>query len=874
MSRYIHLMAAGTLGIAAAAAALTPPPSAPAIQRMAEVAAPRAASVAHLESALERAACLMGIRTTQEGGVTRIALDLTREPAWWMEPGKDATAWTLHLGNTISLAGAERQTRVPNAYMRIAGTTQLEAAPWFCSTLQLRVADGAGLYAQWNAGALELTAVRGQEGAPLQGQQLSSRKAGAICQKLQETLSRYEDAYGVLPPGGAHALAEAQRIRHSIPGEEAALAIEQMVHGFLPNTPDRTRDHADLPVAGDSFREVTLAQLDIALKNFEPLAATESSPAPESAAEEAQTTDAAPQQSEADSAPIGDAPPPPPTRTEAKAEPPSLPKAVRPVALASRPTQPFVAGDPLYAPVTVDLREAELSDVVALWAQKAQINVVAGTDVEVAGTVSVYLQEVPLIRALETVLRLNNLGLVEEDAIYRIVPYEEAVSERRISRTLYLRNAQAKEVANTLDSVAQGLPDGTLITIAPNESTNVIILSGPERRIDDLQELAYELDVAEPTINTVTKALKLNYAQPGEVAALVEPLLSVEEGTTIGSVQADERSRQVIVTDVPIVIEQISALVEEVDKPVKLVSIESMIVNAVLRDNSQTGVNWLLDLVREHDSAGNVVGPLPGRVNTRGEVTGSTEDLNMAGNLGNVGADALDAGILSFHVLTGELDLRGAIAAEVASSNADILANPVVTTLENKEAQINIVTEYPYQEITQSTQGPPVSSTEFKEIGIELRATPRVTHDNDILVDLFARESSIQGLTADGIPIEDARSATTNLRTGDGQTIFIGGLRDVSHRNDISKIPVLGDIPVMNFMFRTTDIEKIHSELLIFLTCRVIEERMPELTPYQRVEHDRLSNEPQVPNTQKDLFRSLVKPNEMRDPVWKWRRTP
>jgi type II secretory pathway component GspD/PulD (secretin) len=274
----------------------------------------------------------------------------------------------------------------------------------------------------------------------------------------------------------------------------------------------------------------------------------------------------------------------------------------------------------------------------------------------------------------------------------------------------------------------------------------------------------------------------------------------------------------------------------------------------VLRDASQTGVNWLLDLVRERDrSTGNAIDILNSRENKRGNIIGSLQDLNAGASLGNVGADALDAGVLTYGVLTDSLDFRGAIAAEVQSRNAEILANPVVVTVENKKADISIVQDFPYQEITQSTQGPPVSSTAFKEIGIQLSVTPRVTHEKDIIVALETKQSSISGLTEDGIPIEDKRTAQTTLRSNDGKTIFIGGLRNIFDRNNVSKIPVLGDVPVINFMFRNTDIEKIHTELLIFLTIQDV---------------------PRVPDSQRAMFRQIVRPGEMRDPAWKWRRTP
>ncbi len=655
--------------------------------------------------------------------------------------------------------------------------------------------------------------------------------------------------------------------------DDAPSAVDSLEAGPVEATAD---------LATVSFKPLDLAALAPGLSAPLPLAATDDEalalPTPDDASPEpADGENAAPAETitpDQEQAPPGPNDPEidEPGAAETAPETPSSVQTIS-VAPAARRAAPRANGgvDPLYEPVTIDFRDMDLSNVVAILAQKAQINVIAGNDVSVTGAVTAYLQDVPLLRAMETVLRMNDLGIVEEEGIYRIVPYREALAARRTSRIIHLQRAQATDVSATLEAVAQGMPEGARVSVAVNEPTNTVVLSGPEERVSEIEALTHQLDVAESALPTETVAIKLNYAEPDELQPLIESMLTPE----VGTVESDTRSRHLIITDQPMIIEQVRTLVEQVDKPVRQVAIEAMVIDAVLRDASQTGVNWLLDMVRSRDRlTGAATGVLDGRRNTRGDVIGSLHDLNFGGNMGNIGSEALDAGVLTFGVLTSDFDLRGAIAAEVASRNAEILANPVSVTLENNEAELEIVQEYPYQEITQSTQGPAVASTSFKEIGITLSVLPRVTHDNDIIVSVDVKQSSVSGITQDGIPIEDRRSATTELRTKDGRTIFIGGLRNVADRMDISKIPVLGDLPVLSFMFRTTDIEKTHTELLIFLTCHVIQDLLPELTPEQQVEFDKLNDVPDVPDAQRAYFRSLVRPGEMRDPAWKWRRTP
>jgi type II secretory pathway component GspD/PulD (secretin) len=511
------------------------------------------------------------------------------------------------------------------------------------------------------------------------------------------------------------------------------------------------------------------------------------------------------------------------------------------------------AGDPLDQLVDIDFREMELSNAVAILARKAQVNVVAGPPL--TGTITASLKNVPLRKAMEILLELNDLGIIEDEGILRIVPLQDAAASNRITQTVYLDNANATDLATTLQNVVSAAPGSELVSISPNDNTNILVVAGPPNRVRELTALAQELDIAEPVLPTFTEAIPLNYAEPEEIRPVVESMLTAE----IGKVEVDGRSRHIIVKDVPAVIEQIRAMILKVDQPVKQVAIHAMLVDAVLRDSSELGASWLLELFPD--------------LNRRGMPIGDFTGGSFEGNLGNVGSTDLNAGILSFGLLNRDYGLQARIAAEAASGNTEILANPMVITTENKEANITIAQEFPYQEITQGLTGPPVATTNFKDIGITLTVMPRVTHDNHIIVDLDAKQSSVSGLTETGVPIEDKREATTTLTVADGQTIFIGGLRNVSDRLDTNKIPVLGDIPVLGFMFKNTAAEKIHTELMIFLTTHVIENDLPELTPAEQAAHDKLGGVPYVPDAQRAMFRNIGKPGESRDPAWKWRRS-
>lgn len=549
-------------------------------------------------------------------------------------------------------------------------------------------------------------------------------------------------------------------------------------------------------------------------------------------------------------------------------------------------------GDPLYQPVNLDFRNEDIANVVGLLGEMAHINVIAGKDVTVAGKVTVYLQNVPLIQAMETVLRMEGLGIVEEEGIFRIVTYEEAVEAKRMSKIIKLTNGQADDIEKTLKDVIKGMPNGDMVSVASSPFTNTIIISGPNERVAELERLVRELDVEKPKPVTQTRTLKLNYADTDEVVKIIQGMITPD----VGSVQAESRSRTIIVTDIPPVLEQVASVVDELDVPVKMVAIEGMIVDVVLRDSSATGVTWLLDLVRRRDENGNAVGILNSRRHTFGMgseypvhlpgggiydprfdqnigVVGSLQDLNMGGNMTTtVGGNPVDAARLAFGWLTSDFDLRGAIEAEVAKANAKILANPVISTMENKPATLGITQEYPYQDLTQTSEGSPMVATSFKDIGTVLTVTPRVTSNNDVIVDVDAKQSSVSGVSQLGIPIEDKRESSGSVRIANGQTIFLGGLRHINDVQNTSKIPLLGDIPGLNVLFKSTDVEKTHTELMIFLSCDVSDDYLPELTEKQKQRKNLIKNVEEVPNSEEDLLHSITHPKEFKDPYWKWKR--
>ncbi|MCF6286979.1 MAG: hypothetical protein L3K26_17600, partial [Candidatus Hydrogenedentes bacterium] len=391
--------------------------------------------------------------------------------------------------------------------------------------------------------------------------------------------------------------------------------------------------------------------------------------------------------------------------------------------------------------------------------------------------------------------------------------------------------------------------------ISSNKAANTIIVSGPTDHILPLLTMARRLDVEQSVLPTVTMPIKLNYANPADMVQIIQGILTKE----IGQVTVDERARILVVTDIPIIVEQITDLLEQLDIPVKQVAIDAMIVDITLSDAADTGVDWLISAVQSQsrrDAAGNT-----------GIFTGTLQELGLDGNL-SVGNNV--ASMLSFGLLSGDINWRGVIQAEVRNNNSTLLSNPKLITVENQPATITIASEVPYVDLITSQAGGSQTTTKFKPIGTTLTVTPKVTHDDHIIAEILAKEST-SSQVVNGVPVEEKREIQTTPHLASGQTIYIGGLRKNTDIINVRKIPVLGDIPVMNFLFRSNQRAETVNELLIFLTCTVLEDSTP-LTSYQEERVQKIKGARAEVNVETALIYDTVHPGEMRDPAWKWRK--
>jgi type II secretory pathway component GspD/PulD (secretin) len=184
--------------------------------------------------------------------------------------------------------------------------------------------------------------------------------------------------------------------------------------------------------------------------------------------------------------------------------------------------------------------------------------------------------------------------------------------------------------------------------------------------------------------------------------------------------------------------------------------------------------------------------------------------------------DRIEGGTLSFSLLNDAVDLEFALHVLHQQVEAKLLANPRVLVLDKKTANFEIFREIPYREMRQVGREDPITYTEFKDVGIHLKVTPHITRDSMLRLRVAPEFGVLVSQNLEGVPTVDTRRADTVALVRDGQTIAIGGLRKRQTSKDISKVPLLADLPLLGGLF-VSETESIEiNELVVFITCKIV----------------------------------------------------
>ena len=331
-----------------------------------------------------------------------------------------------------------------------------------------------------------------------------------------------------------------------------------------------------------------------------------------------------------------------------------------------------------------------------------------------------------------------------------------------------------------------------------------------------------------------TELIQINYAKAGEIAGLLSTSSSSEaDGPTLGilsergAVSVDVRTNTIIVKDVASKLEDVRRLINQLDIPVEQVLIEARIVTAsdgFARDlGTRFGISDSMNS-GEIGVSGNVTdaGRINGSVSgDRNQSDGFNVNLPVANPAGSLG--------LSFARLADGIIVDMELSALEAENRGEVVASPKVITANQKEAFIKAGEEIPYLEGASSG----ASNIQFKEAVLELKVTPQITPDGRVFLDLSITQdtrgdevlfTTSEGQTVGGAPAINTQEIGTQILVDNGETIVLGGIFQHRTKLDKTKVPLLGDIPLLGWLFRNTSREDSKEELLIFVTPKIIKQ--------------------------------------------------
>ena len=405
--------------------------------------------------------------------------------------------------------------------------------------------------------------------------------------------------------------------------------------------------------------------------------------------------------------------------------------------------------------------------------------------------ISLNFQDIPVRTVLQLIADFNGFNLVITDSVSGNI-------------TLRLDDVpweQALDIILKVKGLGKRL-DGNVLMIAPAAE-----LAAKERA---------QLESENEVVNLAplySEFIQINYAKAADVSAMLSSgntsLLSAR-----GAVSVDSRTNTLLIKDTTAVIDTVKNMVEILDIPVRQVVIEARMVTVDDSVGEELGIRWGQTAARDNVSTS---GPIEG-IENFGTDGGSIDDrLNV--NLPVAGA----AGSIAFKIAklaNGDiLDLE--LSALEKENKAEIIASPRITTANQQTAYIEQGTEIPYVESASSG----ATSVAFKKAVLSLTVTPQITPDNKVILDLVITQDSVGDTVAAGTGSAvaiDTQKIGTQVLVDNGETLVLGGIYQQRTSRDVTKVPLLGDIPYLGVLFRSTNNKSSKSELLIFVTPRIV----------------------------------------------------
>ncbi len=387
---------------------------------------------------------------------------------------------------------------------------------------------------------------------------------------------------------------------------------------------------------------------------------------------------------------------------------------------------------------------------------------------------SLNFQDIEVRAVLQLIADFTDLNLVASDTVGGNV-------------TLRLQNVpwdQALDIvlkAKGLDKRLQG----NVLTVAPAAE-----IAARER-----EQLENEKQIRE-LAPVYTDLVQINYADAADIAAVLQGAEGATLLTDRGSVQVVARTNSLLIKDTQAKLDELRELIEQLDIPIRQVMIEARIVSLSSDLIENLGVKW----------TGLTGGGADGDTSDR-------EGVYTDFNLNNGGSSGITIGFANG---SGDI-LNLELSALLSDEGGEVISQPKVITADKKTATIKSGEAVPYQEKTSSG----ATSTAFKDAVLSLEVTPQITPDGRVIMDIKINNDRRQG-EANGIPIIVTNEIVTQALVDDGETVVVGGVFTQNKTKTATKVPVLGDIPYLGGLFRSSNEKNNKDELLVFITPRVI----------------------------------------------------
>ena len=350
--------------------------------------------------------------------------------------------------------------------------------------------------------------------------------------------------------------------------------------------------------------------------------------------------------------------------------------------------------------------------------------------------------------------------------------------------------------------------------LAQRQNGNVLMVA-PTAEIVARERLELQSEAqVEQLAPLQSQYIQINYAKAVDLAGLLKQGDKNSLLSDRGTVTVDERTNKILVQDTAANIDEVLKLVETLDVPVRQVQIETRIVTATDGFSKELGVRWGLT---DQNSQSGFSGSLEGAQAIASGITPSIDNrLNV-----NLPIDAAAGRIgLNLARLTDGTLLDLELAALESENLGEVVASPRVTTLNQQEAYIETGQEIPFLQSTSSG----AAASAFKKAVLSLLVTPQITPDDSIVLDLKVTQDTVGQTTTDGNVAINTKRLNTKVLVKNGETIVLGGIFQKRLNTDVTKVPVLGDLPGVGFLFRNKVKTETKEELLIFVTPKIIKQ--------------------------------------------------